>query len=117
MDSPKERSGLHETGVVLATRMLGVIAGIGTQICLAWFLAPTGRGEFAVCTTFAVLLGALAGLGFDRAVQYHMVSGGISRSEAVGLALTTVALNSLLALVIGWFVVAPGGPSLDSGAA
>ena len=105
MDSPKERSGLHETGVVLATRMLGVIAGIGTQICLAWFLAPTGRGEFAVCTTFAVLLGALAGLGFDRAVQYYMLSGSISRSQAVGLALTTVALNSLLALVIGWFVV------------
>jgi len=105
MVSQQERSGLHETGVVLVTRLLGVFAGIATQICLAWFLAPTGRGEFAVCTTFAVLLGALAGLGFDRAVQYHMVSGGISRSEAIGLALVTVALNSLLAIAIGWFVI------------
>lgn len=97
--------GISDTGVVFATRVLGVIAGVATQACLAWFLAPVGRGEFAVCSTFAVLLGAVFGLGFDRAIQYQLIAGRMSRPDAVGLAITTALVNALVAAGVGWYVV------------
>lgn len=94
-------SGTKDTIIIFTARIITLFFGIGTQSCLAWFLAPDGRGSYAVCLIFASLIGVLCGFGIDVAVQYHVASKKMSVSEGVSVALSYAAVGSLLAVSLG----------------
>lgn len=95
-------STFRDTGIVLATTVLGLIGSLGTQSCLAWFLEPAGRGAFAVCVTFASVLAVIIGPATDRGVQYHMIARDLSVARATMTAYVTVLASAAAACAIGW---------------
>jgi len=95
-------STFRDTGIVLATTVLGLVGSLGTQSCLAWFLEPTGRGAFAVCVTFASVLAVVVGPATDRGVQYHMIARDLSVARATMTAYVTVLASAAAACAIGW---------------
>jgi O-antigen/teichoic acid export membrane protein len=94
-------SGTKDTITIFTAKIITLLVGIGMQSCLAWFLAPDGRGSYAVCLIFASLLGVLCGFGIDVAVQYYVASKKMSVSEGVSVALSYAAAGSLLAVSLG----------------
>lgn len=90
---------------VFATRVWFLLAGVGTQSCLAWMLAPEGRGAYAVCVLFGTLLGVLFTLGTDRAAQVGVMSGRMSLSEGVAASLAIGLVGSALAALLGWSLI------------
>lgn len=94
-----------EAGVVVGTRVLGVLAGVVSQIWLARFLAPEGRGAYAVCATFALVVSVIFGLGIDRAIQYHLIVKRFGKADALGMSLLLTVLCSLFAIPAGWYLV------------
>ncbi len=99
------RTIVGEAGIVVGTRVLGVLAGVVSQIWLARFLAPEGRGAYAVCATFVVVISVICGFGIDRAIQYHLIARRLRNEYALGMALLATALGSLLAISLGWYLV------------
>jgi len=94
-------SGTKDTITIFSAKIVTLLVGIGMQSCLAWFLAPDGRGSYAVCIIFASLLGILCGFGIDVAVQYYVASNKMSVSDGVSVALSYAIAGSLLAVSLG----------------
>ena len=94
-------SGTKDVVTIFTAKIITLLVGIGMQSCLAWLLAPGGRGSYAVCLVFASLLGVLCGFGIDVAVQYYVASKKMSVSEGVSVALSYAAVGSLLAVSLG----------------
>lgn len=103
-DHPSASSG-EESATVLVSRIFVTVVTLGTQSLLAWGLAPQGRGAYAVCLVFSMLLGVFFIMGCDRASQHFTMSGGLSLSQSVSVALSCTAIGSVFGMAIGWFLV------------
>ncbi|MCK5596093.1 MAG: hypothetical protein KAJ04_01480, partial [Candidatus Eisenbacteria sp.] len=68
-------SGARDTAITFFTRLSVMAASLGIQSALAWLLGPAGRGSYAVCILFAMMLGVVFALSVDRAGQYLIASG------------------------------------------
>lgn len=99
------QSGIADAGVVLATKIWLILAGLINQALLAWLLAPEGRGAYAVCFTFATVLGAFFTLASERSAQYYLMKNQMTLSQAVILGTTLTFLGSLLAIVVGYLLI------------
>lgn len=95
----------EESATVLVSRIFVTVVTLGTQSLLAWGLAPQGRGAYAVCLVFSMLLGVFFIMGCDRASQHFTMSGGLSLSQSVSVALTCTAVGSVFGMAVGWFLV------------
>jgi O-antigen/teichoic acid export membrane protein len=100
-----DSSALRDTAILLSTTVLGLAASIGTQSCLAWFLAPAGRGAFAVCVTFASVVAVVFGLATDRAVQYHLIAREFTVGRSLAIGAATALAASTVAVAIGWALI------------
>lgn len=100
----------RDTLVVLASTVVGMASGILNQSVLAWFLEPVGRGQFAVCVTFASISAAVFGLATDRATQYHLLARTFSVERATTIAYVTVLASAAAATAIGWYLIGSGHP-------
>lgn len=102
---PPSASGGKETLIVFATQLWGLAVGLGTQSVLAWMLAPSGRGEYAVCMLFGGVIGVIFTLGTDRAAQYVVMSKSQSLSHAGSVAIIAAVFGSALAIVLGFALI------------
>lgn len=90
----------RDAGVVFATRVGMAAAGIASQALLAYLLLPAGRGAYAVCVTFAYLLGMSLSLSGDIGAQFLVMSGRASVSKGLALGVCTCAGGSLVGIVL-----------------
>jgi len=94
-------SGLRDLGLSLGTSIAALAVGLGTQVLLARVLGTDGRGEYAVCMTFATLLTVLCMLGSEVGVPYAVASRKDTVSEGVLYLFLLSAAGSLVAIAIG----------------
>ena len=90
----------RDAGVVFATRVGMAAAGIASQALLAYLLLPAGRGAYAVCVTFAYLLGMSLSLSGDIGAQFLVMSGRASVSKGLALGVCACAGGSLVGIVL-----------------
>jgi O-antigen/teichoic acid export membrane protein len=94
-------SGLRDVSVTFGSRIAMLVLGLGLQSCLAWFLGPAGRGEYAVCLIYMTVLSISCTFGVDAAAQYLVASKEFSVSEAVSVLLFLEIIGAVLATVGG----------------
>ncbi len=82
-----------------------LITGIGVEASLAWFLEPAGRGSYAVCLTFSVLLQIVFLTGWNVASIYFVASRRLTLSEVVTQTFIYGVISSSLALVTGMLLL------------
>lgn len=94
-------SGIRDVSVTFGSLIAAVVFGLALQSCLAWFLGPAGRGSYAVCLMYMLLLSVICTFGVDGAAQYFVASKNFSVSEGVSALLTLEAAGSVLAIAVG----------------
>ncbi|MBN2564227.1 MAG: oligosaccharide flippase family protein [Candidatus Eisenbacteria bacterium] len=101
-------SGARDTAITFATRVAVMAASLGTQSALAWLLGPDGRGSYAVCMLFAMVLGMVFTLSVDRGAQYLAASGRVSAGDCVLSALVAALVGSVIGMIAGYFLIGSG---------
>lgn len=71
--------GVRDLAITFGSRIAMILVGTATQSCLAWFLAPAGRGSYAVCLLFQTLLVITCVFGCDVAALYFVAARGTMR--------------------------------------
>jgi len=97
--------GAKDLANIIIARVISAVMTIVIQGCLAWFLLPAGRGSYAVCLIFSILLAYIFAFGFDIAFSYFVSSKKISLSEAFTYSLFLVPLISFVADITGYIVL------------
>ncbi len=98
-------TGVKDTSVTFAARIVSLVLTIGTQSCLAWVLGPEGRGAYAISLLMATILGLVFMVGSDIAAQYFVASGKLSVSRVITHVTICIAISSALAILAGLFVL------------
>ena len=98
-------SGARDTAITFFTRLSVMAASLGIQSALAWLLGPAGRGSYAVCILFAMILGVVFTLSVDRAGQYFVASGRTPVADGVVAALFTALVGSLVGVAVGYALI------------
>ena len=98
-------SGLRDFGFTFGSKIIILIASIGTQSILAWILGPGPRGSYAVCILFSIVLNLAFVIGTDFASVYFISSKKISLSETVLIVTLVGGFTSLLAIVAGLLIM------------
>ena len=93
-------SGSKEVALVFASRSLVYVAGVLTQSLLAYSLLPQGRGAYAVCVTFASLLGVVMPLSVDTGSNFFVITKRLSVSRGVVSALVVCIVGSVVAIAL-----------------
>lgn len=96
--APGPSSPGRDAGIVFATHVLNLVASVAIQALLAWTLAPSGRGSFALYLTLASLLGVAFSPGTDAAAQYYVMSGRMELSRGVSAAVVHATISSLVGI-------------------
>jgi O-antigen/teichoic acid export membrane protein len=99
------RKGFHEFGLTLGGRVGGLVAGMATQVILAWGLGAEGRGSLAVCMVFSTVLVLVFAVGSDIGGLYFMSSGRFSVWEAIFYVSAFGLVSSILAMVTGYSLI------------
>lgn len=94
-------SGLKNLNSVLISNILMLILALGTQIILARFLGPEGRGSYAVCIMLAGILNIIFIPACDVAVVYFVSSGKMNLSEGLIYAFVYGIIGSGIAILAG----------------
>jgi len=97
--------GIKDLANTLVARIISAVMTIAIQGCLAWFLLPEGRGSYAVCLIFSILLSYVFSVGSDISFSYFVSSKNISLSEAVSYSLLIVPLISIAAIITGYIIL------------
>ncbi|MFQ5590202.1 MAG: polysaccharide biosynthesis C-terminal domain-containing protein [Phycisphaerae bacterium] len=93
--------GIRDVSVVFASRVAVAVGGLALQSCLAWFLGTSGRGSYAVCVMYTMLLSTLCTFGVDGSAQYFVASRKLSISEGISALVSLEAVGAILGLVGG----------------
>lgn len=93
-------TGGQEVSIVFASRAALLAFGVLTQSLLAYTLRPEGRGAYAVCIMFTVLLGMFLASSADRGAQYLAMTKQLTISQSTAIALTIGIATSLLAALV-----------------
>lgn len=104
-NAPSTTTGGQDVAVLLATRIGVVILGLLVQVALAWTLLPEGRGSYAVCVLFAILLGAFCAPGATSGAQYVVMTRRASVSQGVSSALVIVLAGGASAAGLGLLLI------------
>jgi O-antigen/teichoic acid export membrane protein len=108
--------GLFSTSMLLmAARVVGLLAGFGTQILLARLLEPEGLGIFYFATSIAYVVGMIAAFGYPviavRFISRYRTRGNdLLKAAFVNRAQMDTAIVSAvgMALVIALAAIIPG---------
>jgi len=101
-------SGARDTAITFFTRLSVMAASLGIQSALAWLLGPAGRGSYAVCILFAMILGVVFTMSVDRAGQYFVASGRAPVADGVMATLFTALVGSLVGVAVGYVLIGSG---------
>ena len=99
------RIGFLDFSVTFSTRIVALLATLGGQSCLAWVLGPTGRGAYAVCLIYTVMLTLVFLLGCESACVYFVAAKQFTPSEGYVYACIYSAMGSSLAIITGLFLM------------
>ncbi|HSW47063.1 MAG TPA: polysaccharide biosynthesis C-terminal domain-containing protein [Phycisphaerae bacterium] len=91
--------------MTFGSRIAILILGLASQSCMAWFLAPAGRGSYAVCLLFTTMLTLICLFGCDVAALYFVASRRSTLSEGIMNTLLYGGSGCLLAIVAGLVVM------------
>ena len=94
-------SGLRDAGVTLTARIVSLVIMLASQSALAWMLGASGRGSYAVCMVFAMVLRIFASVGCGVASPYFIASGRLTLSEGTSNTLVYMVLSSLVGIGVG----------------
>lgn len=94
-------AGIRDLSLTFGSRIVTLLLNTGVQSCLAWFLAPAGRGSYAVCVLFTTLLILICVLGCDVAAMYYVSARKFTLSEGVSNTCIHGGLGCLLAIIVG----------------
>ena len=90
-------------------RHVGIlVSGVVMQSLLAYALLPAGRGAYAVCVLFALLISVVFTPGADVGAQYFVVTKKISVSQGVSVSAVVCLIGSAIATI-------PAIPLIHSG--
>ncbi|MEZ4599308.1 MAG: polysaccharide biosynthesis C-terminal domain-containing protein [Syntrophotaleaceae bacterium] len=95
------RIGFLDFSVTFMTRIVGLFMVLGTQSCLAWVLGPEGRGAYAVCLIFSMMLTLVFLLGCESASIYFVAAKHFTLSEGAVYVSIYSLLASILAMTVG----------------
>lgn len=95
------RIGFQDFSITILTKILGLLTVLGTQSCLAWVLGPSGRGSYAVCLIFTVILTLVFLVGCESACVYFVAAKKFTVSQGFLYACIYSSIGSLLAMVTG----------------
>ncbi len=108
--------GLFSTSMMLmAARVIGLLAGFGTQILLARMLAPEGLGIFYFATSIAYVVAMIAAFGYPVVAvrfisRYRTRGNDMLKAAFVNRAQMDTAIVSIagMALVMALAAIIPG---------
>lgn len=104
-NTPSATTGGQDVAILFATRIGIAILGLLVQIALAWTLLPEGRGSYAVCVLFGLLLGAFFAPGATSGAQYVVMTRQASMSQGVSSALAIVLAGGASAAGLGLLLI------------
>ena len=87
-------SGGQEVAIIFTAQVFVYTTGILSQSLLAYILQPEGRGAYAICITFAHLLGMVFSFSADKGSQYFAMTRQISVSKSLFLAIGVCLVGS-----------------------
>jgi len=93
--------GFNEFNVICAARMVQIAAQVGGQSCMAWCLGTEGRGSYAICSLFALMLVLVFSVGCDIASVYLVASKRFTVSDGIVNALVYGGIGSVIAIAAG----------------
>ncbi|MCX5682210.1 MAG: polysaccharide biosynthesis C-terminal domain-containing protein [Planctomycetota bacterium] len=94
-------SGLRDFAITFGSRAVIVLAGLGSQSCMAWLLGPAGRGSYSVAMLFTTVLSLIFIIGTDVAGRYFVSNGRFTISEGVSQILACGLLGCAVAVGVG----------------
>jgi O-antigen/teichoic acid export membrane protein len=98
-------SGLRDFTITFGSKILMLVAALGSQSCLAWFLGPAGRGSYTVVMLFAALLTMVFVFGTDVAGRYYVANARFTLSEGVSHVLACGLLGCAMAVGTGLIIM------------
>ena len=98
---PTMQAGIRDIFVMLSSRGATIVIALAFQSALAWLLGPDGRGQYAVCMTFQLMLSYFFIFGLDWSAKYYVASNKLSLSEAVSLFWTHLVFLILIGCPLG----------------
>lgn len=91
--------GGQEVTVIFTAQVLVYAIGILSQSLLAYLLEPEGRGAYAICITFAQLLGMVFSFSADKGAQYFAMTKQINLSKSLFLSVGICLVGSGLVIM------------------
>jgi len=89
----------------VGTKFLTIGLNAATGIISARALMPTGRGELAIMVLWPVFLASALTLGIPSALTFQLKRNPSKQSELLGAAMMMALFTSIIAIVIGVFLV------------
>lgn len=102
------QSGARDTAVSFSSKLAVLAISVAVQSTLAWMLGPDGRGSYAVCLLFSMVLAVVFTFGVDRAGQYFAASRKIPVERAVTGTLVALGVGAALAVILGYLLTRTG---------
>ena len=105
-----DTSGGQEVAVIFTAQVFVYTTGILSQSLLAYLLEPEGRGAYAICITFAQLLGMVFSFSADKGAQYFAMTRQISVSKSLLLSVSVCLVGSGLVMAAVFPLIYSGLP-------
>lgn len=112
----KRSTGLHDLSLTMATRIVSVLTVMGSQVCLAWLLQPSGRGSYAACILFASTLSTVFAVGGEFTATYFVSSKRMSHAEGITYSIIYTGISAAIAILAGVLLMQLPLAFLDKGA-
>lgn len=97
--------GLKDLSWSFTTQVGNTIIALAVQALLAWYLGPDGRGAYAVCIVYAILIAAVVELGTDTAAVYLVASKKLSLSRGLSSTLLLAVSMGIAGMGVGWLIL------------
>ncbi|MCP4263606.1 MAG: oligosaccharide flippase family protein [Planctomycetes bacterium] len=110
------KTGIQDFNIAFVARIIQIATQIGGQSCMAWCLGTEGRGSYAICLLFALMLILIFSVGCDISTVYFVASKKFTISEGLVNALVYGGIASTLAILAGLILMQVPLPFFDKAA-
>ena len=94
-------AGVRDLLAMTMSRFSTIALAVATQSVLAWMLGPAGRGEYATCMVFALLMGVILAFGQPLAISYFVSAKTITANQAISFLFLSATVSTLLVTIVG----------------
>jgi O-antigen/teichoic acid export membrane protein len=99
------KSMLSEARFVFTGKAINMVMTLATQSALAWFLGPSGRGEYGVCMVSMSILSIMFIVGGNSSIRYYTSAEDLSISDAFMLNLIYSGGLGFIAVCFGLVLI------------